>query len=922
MTWAAFSRLLSAFPAKDRERIRSAFELAEQAHRGQQRKSGEPYVHHPIAVATILVGMGADTDTIVAALLHDTIEDTPVTLEQVRSQFGDAVARLVDGVTKLCHEDLEGRATLDEKIETLRKMFSALQDDVRIMVIKLADRLHNMQTAEFLAPEKRRMLAEETRESYVKIADRLCMQDLRDELEALCLDIIDPELFRQLQIARDSIDESAASLIAMVDGGMENHPAYGDLLEIIHEPRPWETLASQLQRSGYAASGAPPIALVFVCRDRDTCYRIMGTLHERWKREVMSFQDFINAPQVNGYRGLHTTIILGDGTRVRCKIRTPEMHLYARKGVATRCFDSAAKSILDYLSWAEQISPLTEQTRDRSQEFWDSLQSDILGESIVVHGPADQAVYLPTGATALDGAFYLFRSEALRTRAILVNGQEVPFAQPLHHADALTITLAPEPTVQREWLAWVHTGFSTAQIRAAIALSVSADDKLLLGKTLLQRILSDRRRGFIEEFAESSIRDSLQRLGMRSMDDVYAAIADGRLDPATAYDAMFPPARTRNEEARSPYIVRFSYDMNDLAALTRIMEVYKKYSSHIRGARALPVPPHNPRKLSIRLRYFLTAQEQRSLLTDLRAAGAGNVAVVERIERLFPLLLTVILLWALNPVAAKWLMLHGSTPLSLLTLRLLVTSVLSALFFGVWRIWTRSTVGSLRSAYRIALLPALLTFALATFTYHALESMAPSAHLTILRFNVLLLPALALLLRKFSLRIALASIVIFLVSTVLLMWSPGYAPYVGFGFSLLSLLTYVLYSLAVESTLQKHKIEVRYPLLLFYTGLILGIIGSVLALLQPFAALLPNFWLVCLYVAACVFIPHTCFYALLKRQPFRYVTDLFLLEIPIAAVAEYAFLGLHLSLISYLLIGAALLGILLLRLRHYSRLVI
>lgn len=732
MHWKDFSPSLQRFSAPERERIERAFLLGERTHGTQKRKSGEPYFAHPVAVAGILIEWSADAETVIAALLHDTVEDTPLTPDDIGREFGVVVRALVEGVTKLTREELENHPTLDEQIETLRKMFSLMQEDVRIMVIKLADRLHNMRTAQFLAPEKQIALARETLDVYVRIAERLCMYDLEQELEALCMALLEPDLFVRLSALKKQSDDRSEHIATEMRFALrETHEQMLQQTDVISEQKSWRRLRQKLENEGAVATGVSSITVVFVCPDVDTCYRMFGALHQLWKRETLSFQDFINAPQINGYRGLHTTVILSDGTRVRCKIRTRDMHRYALNGITMLCFrpasaQNADRGFLDFLPWTKRISSLAEDTKDRSQEFWDSLRSDILGESIIIHGPGDETVMVPKGATTLDGAFYLLKEMALRLATIKVNGQDVPFQAPLKHGDSITVTLGRNPTLQREWLQWTRTGFATAFIRSALTATQTPEEKLLQGRLMLQKIMDERKKGFIEEFNRDSVNKALATIGFASLDEAYTALADGRIDAHEIYGALFEPkADSRTEPARL-YTVRYSIAMADLALMDRIAVVHRSFHDFIEEVRY-----RRPGGVTLKLR--ITPRNLRLLVQALSDSGAWDMEVIAKRNqvRVVGSIVLLFLLWGLDPVVAHLLLVRLKVaPLDLTIIRFLSLGVMSFLLFMVTK---RGNVMpearlTLRSAW--LWLSVILFFFIALSTYVSLASTLPS-HYTI-----------------------------------------------------------------------------------------------------------------------------------------------------------------------------------------------
>lgn len=656
MHWKEFRSHLSHLSSADQARVEKAFHMAQKAHEGQKRRSGEPYFTHPLAVAGILAALHADTETIIAALLHDAIEDTPVTLEDIDKAFNGNVRTLIDGVTKLSKADIGEKPTLDEQIETLRKMFTLMEQDIRIMVIKLVDRLHNMQTAEFLPPARQKTLAEETMDVYVKIADRLSMQDIRDELEALCLAILDPENFTALQKLRMDSEGSAKKIAQKIQRIMGEEKFPEDSARILVEPIRWQRIADQREAGQAAVTGAAAYVLAIVVHDIDDCYRVLGVLHQRWQREILSFQDFINSPTINGYRGLHTTIILEDGTRIRCKIRTSEMQEYAHTGIATYAFRNHHPGTIQTLPWVQRISPLSEDTVERSQAFWESLKSDILGESIVVHGPADETLLIPQGSTVLDAAFYLLQDKATRVSAIRMNGKEVPFYTPLENAASIDSTLEAHPTVQRQWMEWVQTGLAIARIRSALGKQ-SSKSKVAIGKQLLQDVFTERKRGFLEEFDEAGMRSALLAIGYADLREACIAIADGRLEPGEVFQALFENPGKAARGGTAVHSVRIAFPLGNVETISALVRVYQRYRPMYRKIRMW----YNPLSgmCTVRSDVELASEQLRAFLAEMEGAGAAIMhadgAPVSGLRFAFGIIF-LLLLWGFDPVMARLLL--------------------------------------------------------------------------------------------------------------------------------------------------------------------------------------------------------------------------------------------------------------------------
>lgn len=924
MQWKEFRTALRPFPPKEEERVLQAFDLCIHAHEGQTRRSGEPYSSHPIAVARILAEMGADPDTVIAALLHDTLEDTALPLESIRDRFGSTTATMIEGLTKLESEDMLEHPTLDQEIESLRKIVTLMQEDVRIMVIRIADRMHNMKTIRFLLPERQISFAQETMDVYVKIAERMGMQDISEELESLSLAVLDPQLFARLEEARAANirwgEEVAQEMRAVLYN--EPFPLRASVI-LFPESKTWEHLRARLGTEEAAVSGSSDLTMVLLCENIAQCYEALGILHQQWPHEILSFKDFINAPAVNGYRGLHTTVILRDGTRVRCKIRTRDMHAYARKGVTTLCFDHRAVGLLDSLPWMERIAPLSRDTRDVSKEFWDSLQSDILGKSTLIYGPDDSKVQLPAGATALDGAFYLFHEKALRTKTIRVNGKDVPFFIPLTHGAAMEIETHPERTVQREWLLWVKTGFAVALIRKSLA-EQSDHQKIITGRELLQKALNDRWLGYFEEFDQQAIEEKLRPLGYPSLHEAFLAMADGHLDPTAVVSSVISTRRKQHSPAthrRRTFVLTCIFNDFNGEISRRLADLYASHKEKLRRVRLTPAS--RGQALNLNLLMTMTRPELEVFKQQLSIFCDGPVTVTERNPVEMLMLAAVILLWGINPVIAKWLLLQGLPPLSLVSIRLIAFALFGTVLYVGWRLRRKRSLARIPKA-TLPMLPSTVSLAaLAFFTYWALVYMPPSLHITILRFNVLLLPLVSLF-KAHSLKrrsVLIASLICF-VSFAIFLTLPHAIPFWGIGLSLFALLSYLSYSVLIERTLQTLKIDIRYPSLLFQSGLLLGVVGLLLLPFQNITDLWNDLTFPAIfYVLLCVFLPHAFFNAILKRMQFRYITDFFLLEVPIAMLFEILLLNILLPLPMYVLMFGIVLAILLLRWRSLQTMV-
>ncbi|MEI8229754.1 MAG: HD domain-containing protein [Candidatus Peregrinibacteria bacterium] len=747
MQWQDLLPAISYLSPEDLALVRQAFDFCIEAHEGQLRKSGMPYATHPIEVARILAAMGADADALIAALLHDVVEDTSTTLATLTKKFGPSVGGLIDALTKLDDAEIRAHPTLDEETESLRKMVTTMEKDVRLMVIKLADRLHNMRTIDFLPTDRKNAFAQETYDVYVKLADRLSMQKLKDELEALCLAVLEPELFPKLLELRNANRPRGTTIAQAMEKKMrESGQTIPASMHMEWEPKSWNHLRDRVTYSDKAAIKRASLTVGFRCDAIAECYAILGALHQIWPYKVLTFKDFINTPAINGYRGLHTTILLEDGMSIRCKIRTTDMETYARKGIASLCFDQKAQGFLEYLPWLKNILSLSADTTQKSTEFLESLQSDILGKSITVYGPDGTAIQLPHGATALDGALYLFKEQALYQTLIVVNGEAVPPFTELTHSVSLAIITEGKRTVEREWLGWVRTGLATAQIRGAF--SEESERKMIVqGRTILQQALTKESRGFLAEFRESVIIESVRSLGYHSLNRALIAITDGHLSPTDVIARIF---RQKGTDASSKQlcIVRLTLPTlgpSDIIRHFTFLE--KKYGLLLGDLRV--VSPIGREEAQIVLRLPLDQDEQRAIVTELAATGAIDISVTPRNftqTRAIIVLLTILILWGLDPVFARFLLrMDTLTPIDFTLLRFWS---LGLVFSAITLIRRRhSIIQPIKLLHPLLWLSSVLMMALALTTYLALSMGTATQYEVPMTASGLLIATMALSLR-------------------------------------------------------------------------------------------------------------------------------------------------------------------------------
>ncbi|MEU6576386.1 HD domain-containing protein [Streptomyces sp. NPDC046805] len=473
------------YPDADLEPLRRAYVLAESSHRGQMRKSGEPYITHPLAVTLILAELGAETTTLTASLLHDTVEDTDVTLDQVREQFGEEVRYLVDGVTKLEKVDYGAAA----EPETFRKMLVATGSDVRVMSIKLADRLHNMRTLGVMRPEKQARIAKVTRDVLIPLAERLGVQALKTELEDLVFAILHPEEYAH---TRGLIDDNAARSddpLAAIADEVRTVLRDADIqAEVLIRPRHFVSVHRVARKRGQLRGADFGRLLVLVNEDAD-CYGVLGELHTCMTPVVSEFKDFIAVPKFNLYQSLHTAVARADGQIVEVLIRTHQMHRVAEAGVVALGNPYAPPSEEQSASDGERADPTRpgwlsrlldwQEAAPDPDTFWSTLREDLAQDrEITVFRPDGGTLGLPEGATCVDAAYAQYGEDAHACMGASVNGRLATLSTVLRDGDTVQLLMGQDPASEpsREWLEHAHTPAARIAIQRWLAAHPAGAD--------------------------------------------------------------------------------------------------------------------------------------------------------------------------------------------------------------------------------------------------------------------------------------------------------------------------------------------------------------------------------------------------------------------------------------------------------------
>jgi GTP pyrophosphokinase len=493
----------------DRDTVRRAYEIAAEAHAEQKRQSGEPYINHCVAVATILSEMRMPADVVAAGLLHDTVEDTPITLHDLRVKFGDIVTNLVDGVTKLDSlprvsrsseaEDSAEQVSRRKKqmaIEAMRKTFLAMNDDVRVVLIKLADRLHNMRTLGFTRPEKQKRIAQETLDIYAPLANRLGIWQIKWELEDLSFRYVNPEKYKEIaeQISdRRSVREEQISDIT--DHLAQVLRQAGIKVEISGRPKHIYSIYKKMMQKGKTFEMVRDIRGVrLLVADVPACYSALGIIHNHWRPIPGEFDDYIAAPKDNFYQSLHTAVIYDDGKPLEVQIRTPEMHQNSEYGIAAhwRYKEGGTKRDAKYeqhILWLRSMMEWRQDVND-AQEFVDSMKTDVFEDRVYVFTPKGDIIDLPAGSTPIDFAYHVHTDVGHHCRGAKVDGKLVTLDYVLKTGQRVEILTAKQGSPSRDWLNSSLGLVKTQRARSKIRLWFKKEDRdqnLTQGREMLER---------------------------------------------------------------------------------------------------------------------------------------------------------------------------------------------------------------------------------------------------------------------------------------------------------------------------------------------------------------------------------------------------------------------------------------------------
>ena len=541
-------------PDDNMDLVRRAYAFSEQAHREQRRKSGDPYFVHPCAVAVILADLMLDATTIAAGLLHDCVEDVEcITTQTIREMFGQDVELLVDGVTKLSKLNFSSRE--EQQAESLRKMFLAMAKDIRVVLIKLADRLHNMRTLKYQKPERQVPIARETLDIYAPLAHRLGVYTIKWELEDLALRYIDPDGYYDLVAKVGMRREEREKLIASVTRQLQDSlRKTGIKAEIEGRPKHFYSIYKKMKSQNKTFDQINDlIAIRVLVNTQQDCYYVLGVVHTLWPQVPGRFKDYISVPKANMYQSLHTTVV-NQGRPFEVQIRTFEMHRTAEYGIAAHWRYKEGKQIdeLDTkLSWLRRILDWQSEARD-SSDFGELLKFDLFADEVFVFTPKGDVISLPRGATPLDFAYRIHSAVGNRCIGAKVNGRIVPLSSSLETGDFVEVmTSQASHGPSRDWLNIVKTSEAKAKIRAWLKKE-EREENIVKGKEMLAA--EAKKAGYtMAQLTKADILEPVfKRYSLSSLDDLYATIGFGGLSTLQLLNRLAEEYKKQNKAEAPP----------------------------------------------------------------------------------------------------------------------------------------------------------------------------------------------------------------------------------------------------------------------------------------------------------------------------------------------------------------------------------
>jgi GTP diphosphokinase / guanosine-3',5'-bis(diphosphate) 3'-diphosphatase len=537
-------RVLSYHPDPDLDIIKKAYVYSAKVHQGQVRKSGEPYLIHPLAVAGLLAELKLDESTIVAGLLHDTVEDTLATIEEVQELFGDDVALIVDGVTKLAKLGTAPQSAEEKQAENFRKMLVAMAADIRVILVKLTDRLHNMRTLDHMSEDKQARIAQETLDIYAPLANRLGISWIKTELEDLSFRYTKPKDFAELDAKvrkkKKDREKYVGDVITLIEKKLKEFSVPGT---VGGRFKHHYSIYKKMRSSGIDFDQVPDvIAFRIITPELGHCYGALGLIHQMWKPVPGRFKDFIAIPKPNMYQSLHTTVIGPLSERIEIQIRTQEMNAVAEEGIAAHWAYKEGKSIIsrddEKFAWLRQLLEWQQDLKD-PKEFLDTVKVDLFTDEVFVFTPKGDVKSLPRGATPVDFAFAIHSAVGEKTVGAKVNGKIVPLRYKLHNGDQVEILTSPQAHPSKDWLTFLKTSRAQQRVRQYIR-EQQREKSVILGRELLEREFKKYQLNFKQLLKAGELKQYCAGFGARVEDDLIVAVGYGKVQPLQVIELILP----------------------------------------------------------------------------------------------------------------------------------------------------------------------------------------------------------------------------------------------------------------------------------------------------------------------------------------------------------------------------------------------
>ena len=524
--------------------LKKAYDFSREVHKGQLRESGEPYFTHLTEVASIVAGLRMDCASIVAALLHDTVEDTLITLDQIKEEFGDETAFIVDGLTKI--SKLSFKSSEEVQAENIRKMIVAMAKDIRVIIIKLADRLHNLRTLNFLSEERRIKIAQETLDIFAPLANRLGIFSIKSELEDLSLKYLNPAVYKDLSSKISSKKLAREQYISKVADILKENLSKNNFFEaeIYGRPKHFFSIYKKMTEQHISFEEIYDlIALRVIVNTVNECYEVLGVVHSLWKPVAGRIKDYIAMPKANMYRSLHTTVIGPEGSRVEIQIRTKEMHFIDEFGIAAHwkykenitSLSSGSEDLQEF-NWLRQLVEFQKEVKD-PQEFLNSVKVDLFQEDVYVFTPKGDVIALPKDSTPIDFAYYIHTEIGDKTTGAIVNGNIIPLRYKLQNGDIVKIITREGHHPSKDWLNYAQSSKAISKIRNWIRQQ-EREESVASGKESLEKEfkkLGDKKIEFNELTALA-----INHYSLKDESELYAGIGYGKYSPKNIFLSVIP----------------------------------------------------------------------------------------------------------------------------------------------------------------------------------------------------------------------------------------------------------------------------------------------------------------------------------------------------------------------------------------------